>query len=149
MLRENHNNKKSVCVNCTTVQLVIYHPSIFGAVRMHSLCSLSESFCSCCLFLVVRDNGCVWTNQSSCWTPNVVVIGCNRSDHAHRVFNKLPLVWATRSKLKERLFNSKETNSCTLRNCCWLAVHIFVVILCVFALLCVYCCFYFRCRTAG
>jgi len=24
-----------------------------------------------------------------------------------------------------------------------------VVILCVFVVLCVYCCFYFRCRTAG
>jgi len=39
--------------------------------------------------------------------------------------------------------------SCLVCNCYWLAVCIVVVILCVFAALCVYCCFYFRCRTAG
>jgi len=38
--------------------------------------------------------------------------------------------------------------------CCWLTVCIVVVvlcviILCVYAVLCVHCCFYFRCRTAG
>ena len=37
--------------------------------------------------------------------------------------------------------------SCLLCNCCWLTVCI--VILCVCVVLCVYCCFYFRCRTAG
>jgi hypothetical protein len=41
--------------------------------------------------------------------------------------------------------------SCLVCNCCWLAVCIVAVILCVFSVLCVHCCFFFnfRCRTAG
>jgi len=44
--------------------------------------------------------------------------------------------------------------SCLLCNCCWLTVCIVVVVWCVlssyvYLLYCVYCCFYFRCRTAG
>ena len=43
--------------------------------------------------------------------------------------------------------------SCLVRNCCWLAVCIVVVILCIFVVLCVHCFFfnllYFWCRTAG
>ena len=39
--------------------------------------------------------------------------------------------------------------SCFVCNCCWLAACIVVVILRVFAVLCVYCRFYFKCRSAG